>query len=246
MKELVVYLTSSYPDVAFTKDLIARVADAGADRIEIGVPFSDPVADGKVIQEVNMRSLAAGFKVADIYEISATTSHLAQLYWMGYANTFYRKGFAHMAAGAEKAGVKGFIIPDLPYEEALPYQALFEEHRIDNIAFVAPTDSRERIAQVATNAKGFVYMVAYAGITGAGRREELHEIIAGVRDVTRTPLFLGFGVDETNAREKAQDVDGVIVGSAIVKHLLDDSLTIAQKMDKIVASVARIKDAINS
>ncbi|MEF3191050.1 MAG: tryptophan synthase subunit alpha [Campylobacterales bacterium] len=245
-KELIVYLTASYPNITFTKELIAGVAEVGADRVELGIPFSDPVADGDVIQTANLRSLANGFKVSDIFEISEATASLTDLYWMGYANTFYHKGMAMMLSRAQELGVKGFIIPDLPYEEFIPYRALFDEHNIHNITFVAPTDSEERIGLIANQAKGFIYLVAYAGITGADKSEDLRSVIEATRLLTQVPIFLGFGVNEKNAKEKAQDVDGVIVGSAIIKHLIDNTLTASEKMDKILTSVRVIKESINS
>jgi tryptophan synthase alpha chain len=147
---------------------------------------------------------------------------------------------------AKKAGVHGFIIPDLPPEEAKPYKPLIENAGLNLIDFIAPTDSKARIQEIVTDAKKFIYLVAYAGITGAGKSEDLQTIVADIKSFTDTPVYVGFGVDETTAKEKAKGVDGVIVGSAFVKVLLDESLTHTQKIAKITAIAKEIKEKINS
>jgi tryptophan synthase alpha chain len=141
--------------------------------------------------------------------------------------------------------VNGFIIPDLPFEEAKPYKPLIEKSGLNLIDFIAPTDSKKRIEQIVTDAKKFIYLVAYAGITGSGKSEDLQEIIANIKSFTNTPVYVGFGVDQNTAKEKAQGVDGVIVGSAFVKVLLDDSLNGSQKIIKISKIAKEIKEKIN-
>jgi tryptophan synthase alpha chain len=147
---------------------------------------------------------------------------------------------------ATKAGVNGFIIPDLPFEEAQPYKPMIEEAGLNLIDFIAPTDSKARIEQIVTNAKKFIYLVAYAGITGAGKSEDLQQIVADIKSFTQTPVYVGFGVDQNTAKEKAKGVDGVIVGSAFVKVLLDESLSDTQKITKITQIAKEIKEKINS
>ena len=125
------------------------------------------------------------------------------------------------------------------------YENLFTKYNKANISFVAPTDSEERIKELVINAKKFIYMVAYAGITGSGQSEDLSIIIKNVRKYSKTPLFIGFGVDEKTCKEKAKDVDGVIVGSAFVKYIIDDSLSNDEKIKKISTIAKEIKEKIN-
>jgi len=246
LKKLVGYITAAWPDREFSIDLIRAMGESGCDAVELGIPFSDPVADGPVIEEANMRSLANGFRFADALAISEAVARDLDLYWMGYFNPFWRRGLERVAKEAEELGVRGLLIPDLPFEEGEPYRELFEKRGLALIDFVAPTDTSERIEKILQRARGFVYLVAYAGITGAKKSEELASTIEAVRSVTDAPIFVGFGVNEQNAKEKARGVDGVIVGSAFIRILLDDGLTKSQKIDKIAALSARIKEEINS
>jgi tryptophan synthase alpha chain len=164
---------------------------------------------------------------------------------MGYFNPFYHKGIGLFTDKAKEFGVSGFIIPDLPHEEALVYKSLIHEKDLALISFVAPTDSNERIKQIVENSKKFIYLVAYAGITGSGASEDLGATIKDIRAVTSTPIYVGFGVDEKTAKEKAVGVDGVIVGSAFVKILLDESLNNNEKIKKISHLARVIKESIN-
>jgi len=246
VKKLVAYITSSYPDNNFTIDLAHKLAQNGVDFLELGVPFSDPVADGPVIEKANLKALQGGFRIDDLFKISKEIAPAINTLWMGYFNPFYHKGLDNFIDEAKKSGVKGFIIPDLPYEEALQYKSQIEKESIALIDFVAPTDSKERILKITKDAKLFIYMVAYAGITGSSKGEDLSKIIANVKETTTTPLYIGFGVNEQNAKEKAKGVDGVIVGSEFVKVLLDDSISHTQKIDKIAKIAKNIKEEINS
>ena len=246
MKKLVGYITSAYPDKNFTIDLVLAMKERGLDSVELGIPFSDPVADGPVIEEANMRALQNGFKFSDVLDITKAIGKKIDTLWMGYFNPFYHRGMQRSIEEAKELGVSGFIIPDLPFEEAQSYRELFDKNDIALIDFVAPTDSSERITKITQKSKKFIYLVAYAGITGASKSEELGEVIAAIRKSTSTPIYLGFGVNEKSAKEKAKDVDGVIVGSAFIKILLDEDLTPSQKIDKIAELSGRIKELINS
>ena len=245
MKKLVGYITCAYPDVNFTEDLILSMKESGVDFIELGVPFSDPVADGPVIEEANLKALESGFKMSDLFEVSKRVAKEIDTLWMGYFNPFYKNGVDFHLKKAKEYGIKGFIIPDLPYEEAKSYKKDFDDYDISLIDFVAPTDSSKRINDIVQDAKTFIYLVAYAGITGAGKDEDLSKVIENIRAVSKTDLFLGFGVNEKTAKEKSKNVDGVIVGSAFVKLLLDESLTNKQKIDNISQLASRIKNEIN-
>lgn len=221
------------------------LGEAGVDTLEMGIPFSDPVADGPVIEKANLKALENGFKLNHLFEASQQIAPHIDTLWMGYFNPFYHKGMKYFIEQAKSSGVNGFIIPDLPFEEAKPYKPMIQEANLNLIDFIAPTDSKERIQQIVTDAQKFIYLVAYAGITGAGQSEDLQSIITDIKAFTQTPVYVGFGVDEHTAKEKAKGVDGVIVGSAFVKVLLDDTLTPNQKIQKVAVLAKEIKEKIN-
>lgn len=245
MKKLVAYLTTGYPSLDFTVDAALALKEAGVDTLELGMPFSDPVADGPVIEKANLLALQAGFKLEHLFDASAKIAPHIDTLWMGYFNPFYHRGIEYFIEKARETGVNGFIIPDLPYEEAKSYKPLIEEAGLSLIDFIAPTDSRERIEKIVSEAQKFIYLVAYAGITGAGKSEDLQPIVTDIKAFTDTPVYVGFGVDQHTAKEKAKGVDGVIVGSAFVKVLLDETLSDSQKLAKIAAIAKEIKEKIN-
>jgi len=245
LKKLVAYITTGYPSLEFTVDMALALADAGVDTLELGVPFSDPVADGPVIEKANLLSLQNGFKIDQLFNVSQQIAPKVDTLWMGYFNPFYHKGMERFISEAKSSGVNGFIIPDLPYEEALAYKPSIEENGLNLIDFIAPTDPRERIEMIASEAKKFSDLVAYAGITGAGQSEDLQETVAMIREYTKTDVFVGFGVNEKTAKEKAKGVDGVIVGSAFVNILLDESISDSQKITKVSQLAREIKSKIN-
>ncbi|AXH10443.1 tryptophan synthase subunit alpha [Malaciobacter halophilus] len=245
MKKLVGYITASYPQNNFTIDLALSMKDAGVDTLELGIPFSDPVADGPVIEKANLLALNNGFKLKDLFEVSSKIAPKMDTLWMGYLNPFHNYGMENFFQKAKELGITGQIIPDLPFEEAQKYVALAEKYEQSIITFVAPTHSKERVARVVKDAKKFIYMVAYAGITGSGRSEDLTQVIKTIKENSNTPLYIGFGVDEKSCKEKAMGVDGVIVGSAFVKHIIDDSLSYNEKIDRICKISREIKEKIN-
>jgi tryptophan synthase alpha chain len=245
LKNLVAYITTGYPDLEFTVDLALSLAESGVDTLELGIPFSDPVADGPVIEKANLHSLQNGFKIDHLFAASQQIAPKIDTLWMGYFNPFYHKGMDLFIDEAVRSGVNGFIIPDLPLEEARPYKEMAKAKNLALIDFVAPTDSSERIRELVSGADKFIYLVAYAGITGAGKSESLERVIDDIRKVAKTPVYVGFGVDENTAQEKAQGVDGVIVGSAFVKILLDKSLGGSKKIERISQLAKEIKEKIN-
>ncbi len=244
-KKLVGYITSGLPENNFTIDLCLSMAENGVDMIELGVPFSDPVADGPVIEKANFIALENGVKFEDVKAITKAISSKVDTLWMGYFNSFYHKGMDKLLPEAKELGLTGMIIPDLPHEEAVAYNKLFTDNGLANIAFVAPTDSDERVKTVVENAKKFIYMVAYAGITGSGQKENLDQLIASVKRHSETPVYVGFGVNAKTAKEKAKGVDGVIVGSAFVDILLQEDLSNTQKIENISVLAKEIKEKIN-
>ena len=245
MKNLVAYITTGYPSLEFTVDMALALGEAGVDTLELGIPFSDPVADGPVIENANLKALQNGFKLQHLFDVSKEIAPHIDTLWMGYFNPFYYKGVERFIVEATNSGVNGFIIPDLPYEEAKPYKPIIEKAGLSLIDFIAPTDSKDRIKEIVTDAKKFIYLVAYAGITGSGHSEDLQPIVENIKSFTDTPVYVGFGVNEKTAKDKAKGVDGVIVGSAFIKILLDENLTNIQKITKVSALAREIKDKIN-
>lgn len=245
MKKLVAYLTSSLPNNNFTIDLVLKMKESGVDILEIGIPFSDPVADGPIIEKANLLALQEGFRLKDLFEVSSKVSKHIDTLWMGYMNIFYNYGFENFLQKAKSYDISGMIIPDLPYEMAKKYESLFQKYNKANISFIAPTHAEDRIKIISENAKKFIYLVAYAGITGSKQNEDLSSIINSIRKYTKTPLYLGFGVNEQTCKEKAKNVDGVIVGSVFVKYLIDDSLSNNEKIKKITSIAKEIKEKIN-
>lgn len=246
MKNLVAYITSGYPEKSFTVDLALALGENGVDTLEFGVPFSDPVADGPLIEEANHKALDLGFKFSDLLEISKAVAPKVDTLWMGYFNSFYQQNLEKLLPLANEIGVNGLILPDLPHEEALLYKDLFDANSLSNISFVAPTDSDERIKEVVSDAKKFIYMVAYTGITGSGKAEDLQSFLASIKKYSQTPVYVGFGVNAKTAKDKVVGADGVIVGSAFIDILLKDELSYSQKISECSELAKIIKNEINS
>ena len=245
MKKLVAYITTGFPDLNFTEDAALALKEAGVDTLELGIPFSDPVADGPIIEKANLQSLKNGFVIDDLLEVSSKIAKEIDTLWMGYFNPFYKRGIDYFIEEAKKSGVNGFIIPDLPHEESRLYKQSFRDNNLALIDFVAPTDSRARVHTVLQNSQKFIYLVAYTGITGSGREEDLTRVISDIRSASDTDIFIGFGVNEKTAKEKVKGVDGVIVGSAFVEILLDQNSSNSQKIEKIQILARNIKEIIN-
>ncbi|WP_419677549.1 tryptophan synthase subunit alpha [Aliarcobacter lanthieri] len=245
MKKLVAYITTSLPNNNFTVDLAFALKESGVDTLELGIPFSDPVADGPIIEKANLMALKNGFKLKDLFEISSKIGKDIDTLWMGYMNPFYHYGIEEFLKKAQDYQIAGTIIPDLPFEMSQKYEPIFKKYNKVNITFVAPTTPKDRIKKLVENSQKFIYMVAYAGITGSGRDEDLSKIISDIREYTKTPLYIGFGVDEKTCKAKSKDLDGVIVGSAFVKYIIDDSLSNSEKISKISQLAKEIKTKIN-
>jgi tryptophan synthase alpha chain len=245
-KNLVAYITSGYPDKNFTIDLSLALGESGVDTLELGVPFSDPVADGPAIENANHQALELGFKFKDLLDISKVVAPKVDTLWMGYFNSFYQQNMNELIPHAKSLGVSGLIIPDMPHEEALLYKKLFDTNNMANISFVAPTDSQERIETIVQNATKFIYMVAYTGITGSGTAEDLQPFLSSIKKYTQTPIYVGFGVNEKTAKEKVKGADGVIVGSAFINILLNNSLSLSEQIQRCTLLAKNIKEEINS
>lgn len=199
-----------------------------------------------MIEKANHKALSLGFKFEHLKEISKAVSPHVDTLWMGYFNSFYQQDMAKLIPLAREIGVNGLIIPDLPHEEALLYKDLFSENNVANISFVAPTDSEERIKEVVSDAQKFIYMVAYTGITGSGVAEDLQPFLGSIKKYTKTPVYVGFGVNPKTAKDKVKGADGVIVGSSFIDVLLKDELNYSQKIATCSEIAKIIKSEINS
>jgi tryptophan synthase alpha chain len=218
------YSVLGYPTRQAGLETVRTLVEAGADLFELGVPFSDPLADGPTIQVATQKSLENGTTLKDclamVRELRRQGIDTPALL-MGYVNPMLAYGLAQFVADAVAAGIDGFIVPDLPPEEAGELEALCNEHDLALVYLLAPTSTPERIRLVAEKSKGFIYLVSLTGVTGA--RDQLStglsEFVARVRSQTDMPLAVGFGIGNgEQARIVAQLVDGVIVGSALVKR----------------------------
>jgi tryptophan synthase alpha chain len=222
---LVPYVTAGDPSLAVTLPLLHRLVAAGADVIELGVPFSDPMADGPVIQRAGERALAGGVSLGDCLDLVQrfrVDDDRTPVVLMGYLNPIESMGYQRFAARAQAAGVDGVLIVDLPPEEAEELAATLRAQSIDLIYLLAPTSTEERIRRICEIASGFVYYVAVKGVTGASHLDigAVGRRLDAIRRVTDLPLGVGFGIkDATTAARMAALADAVVVGSALVERI---------------------------
>ena len=228
------FVTAGYPDLEMTGQLIEALTAAGADLIEIGVPFSDPIADGPTVQMASQKALENGTTLGDCFDLVRQARAKGidiPLLLMGYANPFYQYGAERLAASAAEIGIDGFIIPDLPVEESEEFREPLRRHGRDLIFFLAPTSTPARIEAVAAIATGFIYSVALTGVTGARTTmsDELPAYMQRVRARTKTPLVIGFGISTPeHVAHAATLADGVVVASALINRM--DALPPDQKV----------------
>ena len=218
-KALVCYATAGHPDRARSIDLLRGLEDAGADVVEVGVPFSDPLADGPVIQASSQTALDAGTTFAGVLEIVAEAGLGVPVVLFGYLNPFLAAGSSALDR-IESAGCSGVLITDLPVGADPPLEARFTASPLAFVRLVAPTTPLERMKLIAQNGSGFVYLISRLGVTGMQQQvaPELGATVARLRSVTELPICVGFGVtDARQAATVAAIADGVVVGSAIVK-----------------------------
>ncbi|MCX7852333.1 MAG: tryptophan synthase subunit alpha [Caldilineales bacterium] len=218
------YWPVGYPDIPTSLAILEDLAAAGADLIEVGVPFSDPLADGPTIQAATQQALGHGVTPATCLETVRTLrAHgvTVPLVLMGYVNPILAYGSERFVAAAAAAGADGLIVPDLPPDEAAEIEALCQQHGLAFICLVAPTSTPERIALAAGHSRGFLYLVSVTGITGARAELPRHlaEFVGRVRQHTDLPLAVGFGISTPDQAEAVAAIaDGVIVGSALIRQ----------------------------
>lgn len=244
-KAFIPFITGGDPDMQTTELLLPTMEQAGADLIEIGIPFSDPVAEGPVIQEANIRALAAGATTDKIFDVvkKVRPQMTIPIVFLTYINPIYTYGAERFMARCAECGVEGLIIPDMPHEERGELKEVCDKYRIEVIPLIAPT-SKERILAIAKEAQGFVYVVSSMGVTGI--REEIKTDIVSmvklVREATNTPCAVGFGIaTPEQAKEMAEISDGAIVGSAIVKMIEKDG---KNAVEDISTYVRAMKEAV--
>ena len=222
-KAFIPFLTCGDPDLETTAACVRACAESGADLIELGIPFSDPTAEGPVIQGANMRALAGGVTTDQIFDLVRDLRRdvTVPMVFMTYANVVFSYGTERFAAACRDAGMDGIILPDLPFEEKEEFAPICRNHGVDLISLVAPT-SADRIAMIAREAEGFLYVVSSLGVTGT-RSEittDLGAIIKVVRENASVPCAIGFGISTPEQAQKMAALsDGAIVGSAIIKLL---------------------------
>ncbi len=224
---LVAYITCGDPDVQTTIAIMLAAIQAGADVIELGVPFSDPVADGPVIQAASERALQGGTRVQDVLTIAREVRRNsdAGMIVFSYMNPILRYGLEKFCADAAAAGVDGVLVTDLPVEEAGPYLAAMAKYKLDPVFLVAPTSPDARLKKIAEKSRGFVYAVSRTGVTGT--RQELagdaRELVTRLRKYTKLPIAVGFGVSTAEQfAEVGRFADAAVVGSAIMQRVFDN------------------------
>lgn len=237
-KALMPFVTAGDPDLATSKQIIKTLDKKGADIIEIGIPFSDPLADGPVIQDAGQRALAGGITLAGIFKMLKDIKDeiKAPYLLMGYYNSILNYGKQAFISDALQAGVAGVIIPDLPFDQDPEFYDSLNKNKIAGILMVTPVTSKERLIEITKHSTGFLYCVSLLGITGdrRGPMEQVTGYLKKIRSYSNLPLALGFGIDSPGKVKKIIDfVDGVIIGSALVKIIQEQRNT--QK--KLITSV---------
>ncbi|ASR44102.1 tryptophan synthase subunit alpha [Xanthomonas citri pv. mangiferaeindicae] len=227
-KALIPFVTAGDPSLEATVPVMRALVDAGADILELGVPFSDPMADGPTIQRSSERALARGAGMAwvlDAVRAFRATDATTPVVLMGYLNPVDIRGPAAFAAQAREAGVDGVLLVDLPPEEASEYRAAFDAQGLALILLASPTTDATRIETLCAQAQGYLYYVSFAGVTGASDRLDPTQASARLRTLrqaSRAPVVAGFGIrDAAGAAAMAADADGVVVGSALVAEIAD-------------------------
>lgn len=240
-KAFIGFLTAGDPSKEKTVEYILAMERGGADIVEIGIPFSDPIAEGPVIQNANTRALSKGINTDDIFDLAEDVRKESDipLVFLTYINPVLYYGYEKFFKKCKEVGIDGIVIPDLPYEEKGEIIDFTKKYDIDIISLIAPT-SKDRIQMIAKEAEGFIYLVSSMGVTGVRNqiKTDLKEIIDDIKKVTNVPVAVGFGI---NTPEQSQEIskiaDGVIVGSAIVKIIEEHGYNSAEYIEKYVSEM---------
>ncbi|SHL88899.1 tryptophan synthase subunit alpha [Vreelandella subglaciescola] len=251
-RALIPFITAGDPAPRYTVGFMHALVEAGADVLELGVPFSDPMADGPVIQKACERALKEGTRLVDLFDMVAEfrqTDSQTPVVLMGYLNPVERIGYDAFAQQAASAGVDGVLMVDMPPEEADELAPLLKTNGIAAIFLVAPTTSAARAATICAHGEGYLYYVSLKGVTGSAtlNADDVAEHLSPLRELTDLPLCVGFGIrDGATAAEVAKVADGVIVGSALVNRIADNTATpeaIPGELKRVLGDMRRAMDA---
>ncbi len=236
---LMPYMMGGFPDLATSREIGLAYARAGADLVELGVPFSDPLADGPVIHAAAVAALRAGARVGDVLELAAAISAHVPVVVMCYSNLILARGLEHFADALVEVGASGVIVPDLPLEEAPAALAACDARGLALVPLVAPTTPDPRLAEIGARARGFLYTVSLTGTTGerTSLQDGLGDVIARARACTEVPVAVGFGIGtpEQAAASAAAGADGVIVGSRLVRAVGEAADPVAAAQELVAA-----------
>ncbi len=246
-KAFIPFITCGDPDLETTKKLVIAMAENGADLIELGIPFSDPTAEGPVIQEADNRALSNGATTAKVLAMAKELRKTVRvpMVFMTYANVVFAYGTEKFLSEAKEAEMDGLILPDVPFEEKEEFAALCQAYDMDLISMIAPT-SKQRIRMIAKEAKGFIYVVSSMGVTGVRSQitTDIASLIEEVRSVTDIPCAVGFGISTPETAAKmAKLSDGAIVGSAIVRQIAQYG---KDSIEPVASFVKAMSDAVHN
>jgi len=241
------YLMAGYPDLERSRQIANAYADGGADLIELGVPFSDPLADGPVIHAAAVAALRAGVRVVDAVEAAREAAQRIPVVVMCYANPIMARGLERFVGMLESAGVSGLIVPDLPFEEAPSFVEACEDRGLALVPLIAPTTSPERLERIGARARGFLYTVSVTGTTGerTGADRSLPDVVARARACTSVPVAVGFGISTPEQAAAAADAgaDGVIVGSRLVRAAGEGADPVSAVGELVVGFSTALRDS---
>ncbi|HJA40024.1 MAG TPA: tryptophan synthase subunit alpha [Firmicutes bacterium] len=247
-KAFIAFITAGDPNIKKTEEYILAMVEAGADLIEIGIPFSDPIAEGPVIQEANERALRAGTTTDQIFEmvqhVRIKTS--VPLVFMTYVNPIFTYGAERFFQNCKTVGINGIICPDLPFEEKNEFSLFSKKYEIPVISLIAPT-SHKRMEKIASEAEGFIYCISSMGVTGirSDIQTDLHQLVGQIKQYAKIPVAVGFGISTPKqVREIGQIADGVIVGSAIVNMVATYGTEAKTHLQKYVQEMKTALSAI--
>lgn len=240
-----IFLTVGFPDLDATMELVPALVEAGADAIELGIPFSDPLGEGPVIQESSFKALQQGVTLDDCIEVVENLRGKVPdtpLVFMGYYNTIYNYGLDRFAEDARRVGVDGVIVVDLPHDEAGPLAGECEPKGVHMIPLLAPTSTDESVKAACADATGFIYCVSVTGVTGARAHVDSRgmELVERARTETSLPLAMGFGISQrVHVVEVCQKADAAVVGSALVRVMLESPRNqLIKRASRLVAELA--------
>ncbi|MCM8758282.1 MAG: tryptophan synthase subunit alpha [Candidatus Omnitrophica bacterium] len=222
---LIIYLTAGCPDISFTENFIIQLEQTGVDFIEIGVPFSDPIADGPVIQKASQEALKNKVNLVSIFEMCKRLKRRISIPYllMSYFNPVFRYGLENFAKDSNECGVSGVIIPDLPFEESLSFRTILDKYNVDQILFISSTTSLRRREMILKAARGFIYYIAVHGVTGIRDvlPDETYQDVANLRKKSKVPVAVGFGISNQQQVKRLKGcADGIIIGSYVMKEIM--------------------------